>query len=240
MTHPNYRLKKLGKNFKLQKEFLKTEMNHDEITGDNYKDKKDILVDHVKNDVLSTALSYARYTKAMEEITGFGLKDCLSLPRLGWKNFKSLRTEENEPIYTYNDKCMRWSVPQSIKGGRVCAFSQYYKSEKICDDILKIISENLNIRGNIYDITEAYLNDKNKRFNTHEKEYENQYKDYRDENVEEKGKFVSEILNQLPIHQILKQMKLDDILWDSDAVSLYPSAMWDENSIYPRIETGYA
>ena len=23
-------------------------------------------------------------------------------------------------------------------------------------------------------------------------------------------------------------------------VSLYPSAMWDESSIYPRIETGYA
>ena len=27
---------------------------------------------------------------------------------------------------------------------------------------------------------------------------------------------------------------------DFDAVSLYPSAMWDENSIYPRIETGSA
>ena len=30
------------------------------------------------------------------------------------------------------------------------------------------------------------------------------------------------------------------LLWDFDAVSLYPSAMWDENSIYPRIETGYS
>ena len=28
-------------------------------------------------------------------------------------------------------------------------------------------------------------------------------------------------------------------LWGFDAVSLYPSAMLDENSIYPRIETGY-
>ena len=28
-------------------------------------------------------------------------------------------------------------------------------------------------------------------------------------------------------------------LWDFEAVSLYPSAMWDEKSIYPRIETGY-
>ena len=29
-------------------------------------------------------------------------------------------------------------------------------------------------------------------------------------------------------------------LWDFDAVGLYPSALWDEKSIYPRNETGYA
>ena len=27
---------------------------------------------------------------------------------------------------------------------------------------------------------------------------------------------------------------------DFDATSLYPSAMWDENSVYPKIETGFA
>ena len=27
---------------------------------------------------------------------------------------------------------------------------------------------------------------------------------------------------------------------DFDAASLYPSAMWDENSVYPKIETGFA
>ena len=30
------------------------------------------------------------------------------------------------------------------------------------------------------------------------------------------------------------------LLWDFDAVSQYAIAMWDEKSIYPRIETGYA
>ena len=30
------------------------------------------------------------------------------------------------------------------------------------------------------------------------------------------------------------------LLWDFDAVSLYPSAMWDPKSIYPKIETGFA
>ena len=78
------------------------------------------------------------------------MKDCLSLPSLGWKYFNSLRTEEDEPIYTCNDKYMRWFVRQSIKGGRVCAFeyvlssmcfrvcafNQYYKSKHF-DDIFE-------------------------------------------------------------------------------------------------------
>ena len=80
MTHLNFLLKKLGTTFKLQKEILKTETNHNEITDDNYRDKKDIWVDYVKNDVQCAAVSYARFTKAMKDITGFGMKGCLSLP----------------------------------------------------------------------------------------------------------------------------------------------------------------
>ena len=161
MTNLIYSLKKLGKTLKLQKELLKTEMNHDEITGDNYMDKTDEWVDYVKKDVLCTAFTYARYSKAREKHTGFSMKDCLSLPGLGWKYFNSLRTDEDEPIYTYNDKYMRLFLRQSIEGVKVCAFNWYYKS-KICDDIFKIISEELNVNGNIYDIIEAYLEHKNK------------------------------------------------------------------------------
>ena len=36
----------------------------------------------------------------MEEITGFSMKGCLSLPGLGLKHFNSLRTEEDDH-YTY-------------------------------------------------------------------------------------------------------------------------------------------
>ena len=92
----------------------------------------------------------------MEKITGFSMKDCLSLPGLGWKYFKSLRTEEDQPIYTYDDKYMRWLVRQSIKGGRVCAFNQYYKS-KHCDDILNFINKELAVKGTVCDTIEAYM-----------------------------------------------------------------------------------
>ena len=156
VTHLNYFLKKLGKTFKLQKELLKTEMDHDEVDGSNYKDKKDEWLPYAKNDVLCTAFSYARYCQAMEEITGFRMKDCLTAPSLGWKYFNSMRDENDEPIYTYNDKYMRWFVRQSIKGGNVCAFNQYHRS-KNCDDVLKILSEELNVRGNVHDIIKAYM-----------------------------------------------------------------------------------
>ena len=60
MTHLNYSLIKLGKTFKLPKALLKSEMNHDDIDGDNYKDKKDNWLPYVKMDVLSTSYCYAR------------------------------------------------------------------------------------------------------------------------------------------------------------------------------------
>ena len=209
------------------------------MCSDTWKDKKSEWLPYVKNDVLCTAFSYARYIKVMEEKTGFSMKDCLSLPGLGWKYFNSLRTEEDEPIYTYTDKYMRWFVRQSIKGGRVCAFNQYYKS-KHCDDILEIINKELVVKGSVYNTIEAYLEYKNKHFKIFEKEYENQFDDYRVEDKDEKEKYINEKLSQLPIHRLIKQIKLVELLWDFDATSLYPSAMWDEKSIYPRIETGYA
>ena len=135
---------------------------------------------------------------------------------------------------------MRCFLRQSIKGGRVCAFNQDYKSANVFDDILEIISEELDVKGIIYDIIEAYLIYKIKHYKTFGKEFKHQFKDQRIEDDEEKEKFINEKLSKLPIHQLIKQIKLDELLWDFDAVSLYPSAMWDENSIYPRIETGYA
>ena len=165
----------------------------------------------------------------------------MSLPGLGWKYFNSLRTEEDEPIYTYNDKYMRWFVRQSIKGGRVCAFNQYYKSNHY-NDIKRILAEEFNFEedSNIYEIIEEYLNYKKKYYDIYKKEYESQFDDYRLENEDDKEKYINEKLSNLKIHKLLKQIEIIDLLWDYDATSLYPSAMWDEKSIYPRIETGYA
>ena len=64
----------------------------------------------------------------MEAFTGFGMNNSLTLLCLGFKIFNSLRYGNDEPIYPYRDKYMRWFVRQSIKGGRCSAFNQCYES----------------------------------------------------------------------------------------------------------------
>ena len=114
-----------------------------------------------------------------------------------------MRTEEDEPVYTYNDKYIRYFVRRSIKRDRVCSFNQYFKSKR-SDDFLKIISKELNVTGIIYDIIEVYSNYKNKHFKIIEKEYENKFNDYRDIDEEKMEKYINGELSELTVHQILK------------------------------------
>ena len=81
-----------------------------------------------------------------------------------------------------------------------------------------------------------YKNDHLKIF---KEEFESKFDDYRDIKEEEMKEYINKNLNHFPIHQLLQRLILDDRIWDYDCVSVYPSAMWDSKSIYPRIETGY-
>ena len=99
-------------------------MDHDEIFEDTWEDKESESLPYLRNDVLSTAFSYARYAKGMEELSAFGRKNSFTLPSLANRCFNSLGDENDEPIYTYNDECMRYFVQQSIKGGLSESFNQ--------------------------------------------------------------------------------------------------------------------
>ena len=175
----------------------------------------------------------------MEELTEFGIKNSLSLPSLANIHFNSLRNENDEPIYTYTDPFMRNFVCKAIKGGRCNAFNQHYKSE-ISDEVFNIISKELNVNGNICDLLEKYLKFLSKYEKQYGKEFDSRYDDYRDINEKEKTDYMNKKLYKLPIHKKLSKLDSNKTQMDFDATSLYPSAMWDYNSIYPKIETGFA
>ena len=175
----------------------------------------------------------------MEELTNVGIKNSLTLPSLANKYFNSLRDENDEPIYTYTNPFMRNFVRKAIKGGRCNAFNQHYKSE-ISDEVFKIISKELNVNGNICDLLEKYFEFLNKHEKQYVKEFDSKFDDYRDIDQKEKGKFVNRKLDMLPIHKELSKLDSNKTQMDFDATSLYPSAMWDEKSVYPKIENGFA
>ena len=178
----------------------------------------------------------------MEELTGFGMKNSLTLPSLANKYFNSLRNESGEPIYTYNDEFMRHFVRQSIKGGRCSALNQNSKSN-ISKEVFNIISKELNIddiNDNVCEIIDKYFEYTNEQRKIIEDEYDSNFKDYRYIDEEERTEHINKELNKLPIHKKLQKLDLNDVMMDFDATSLYPSAMWDKNSVYPEIETGFA
>ena len=52
--------------------------------------------------------------------------------------------------------------------------------------------------------------------------------------------YINKKLGEFQFYRLLQQLSLNDLFWEFVVVSFYPSAMRDEKSVYPRIETGYA
>ena len=148
-------LKKIGESYRLQPGLLKQETNLDKIYEDTCEDKEN--ESYHKNDVLSTAFSYARYSKGMEESTGFGMKNCITLQSSAKKCFNSVTNENDKPIYTQKDELKRYFVRKCIKSGLCAASNQYYKSI-ISDEAFSMILAELNINGAVCEILDKIIN----------------------------------------------------------------------------------
>ena len=72
------------------------------------------------------------FSKGLEEQTGFGMKKWLIVLSLENNFLNSLRDENNEPIYTYNNEYMQYFVRRSRKGGSCATLNQY------CETIISL------------------------------------------------------------------------------------------------------
>ena len=88
MNHLVFSKEKFCNTFKLQKEVSKLEMKQDETFAETWRERKAQKLKNVKNDVLCTAFSYAGRSKALDDVTTFAMKDCLSLHGL-YGNFSN-------------------------------------------------------------------------------------------------------------------------------------------------------
>ena len=134
---------------------------------------------------------------------------------------------------------MRNFARQSMKGGSCNASNQHYKSE-ISDEMLNIISKELDVNGNICEILGKYFEFLNKYEKLYAKEIDSKYDDYRDVIQIEKTDYVNKKLNMLSIRERLSKLDLIKTQMDFDATSSFSSAIWDEKSVYLNIENGFA
>ena len=63
ILHIKDSLEKIGRSCKLQPSLLKQKLESDEIYEDKWEEKEDESLAYLKNGVLSTVFSYARYSK---------------------------------------------------------------------------------------------------------------------------------------------------------------------------------
>ena len=117
--------------------------------------------------------------------------------------------------------------------------NQSYKST-FSDEVFKIISKELGVNGNICEILDKYFELTNKHKKISENEYDSKFKDYRDNDEEETTNHNNKNFNKLAIHRKLQNLNLNHVRMDFDTTSLYASAMGDEKSVYPKMETGVA
>ena len=108
-------LNKIGKEYGLQPELLKGEIEHSIINKNNFAELKHIWEPYLISDVLCLAFIYARHSIEMHKMSGFGIKDCLTEASLGWKCFGTYNKDRE--FYTFNDKFVRDFIRKSIKGG---------------------------------------------------------------------------------------------------------------------------
>ena len=86
-SHIKGSLNKIGKEYGLQPELLKGEIEHSVINKNNFVELRHIWEPYLISDVLCLAYIYARHSMEMQKMTGFGIKDCLTEASLGWKCF---------------------------------------------------------------------------------------------------------------------------------------------------------
>ena len=109
-SHIKGSLEKIGREYRLQPELLKGEIEHSVINKNNFAELRHIWEPYLISHVLCLAFIYARHSMEMQKMSGFGINDCLTEASLGWKCFGTYNKDRE--FYNFNDKYVHSKVNQ--------------------------------------------------------------------------------------------------------------------------------
>ena len=236
-VHISGSLGKIQKDYGIQPQLLKTEMEHSDITLSNYIEKERFWKPYLINDVLGLGMLVARHANKIQKITGVSFKTSLTQSSLSWSTLGKYMEVSGKSFYTPKNKYVRDFIRKTVHGGRVVALNRKFVSSSF-NQIVDILEKYLGKDQEISTLFSIYYRQINKVREHYNNKYESRYVDYRRIDTKEQEKYVNKKLASLPISKELKN-KIDktDLLVSSDYTSLYLSAMSCPKSTWPKIET---
>lgn len=119
MKFLNECIKKLCVSFKVPEDISKQEMKHDDVTKDNYMEKKDVWWEYLQNDVLSLSYIWASFIQKMRKVVqNVDVKQYCSLPQFSYACMMKICDIQ---LDYFTDPVLRKFIQRSIRGGRVIA-----------------------------------------------------------------------------------------------------------------------
>ena len=92
----------------------------------------------------------------MQNMSVFGLIDCLTEASVGWKCFGTYIKDRD--FYTFSDKYVSVFIRRSIKGDRCGSFNRYFESKHF-DQIFLTVKNHLKTNDNeISNVVDEHLN----------------------------------------------------------------------------------
>lgn len=247
--HVKTSLSKWCNNFKLPSNICKMNYEIDQITHDNFMEKEnESIVDgqlipgwkpYLINDVLSLAFCIYKYNNVMSDLVDEDITTHLTSSGVTFNGWRKHLQKDNIPLHSHVDLWTRKYIRKSIKGGRVSANIQRFKSNN-CSKIIKVLQSHLNTSNesllcnvsfaeSLVELVQMYLKLKDKEHKTNEEKLHDKIVSKRIED-ELKGHISN---SNYPT----KLESQGEYLMAFDATSLYPSAMYDISSEYPKAES---
>ena len=127
-VHISGSLKKIQKEYNVQPQLIKGEIDHNLKTSSNYKEHEKLWKPYLIDDVLGLTAVLAKHGNKIQKITGVSFKNSLTESSLAWSTLGKYVKQSGKTFYTPKNKYVRDFIHKTVHGGRVVALNRKFLS----------------------------------------------------------------------------------------------------------------
>ena len=179
--HISGSLKSIQKEYNIQPDLMKSEINHDLINIDNSKDYENLWRAYLLDDVLGLSYVVAKHGNSIQKITGFSYKNSLTEAALGWSCLERYLKEVNKILYIPKNEFVRDFIKTTVHGGRVLACNKNFAPKSFTDVVIVLEFYGKDLEVSV--LFNKYFKHINAIKNYYKEKYEAKFGDYRRINI---------------------------------------------------------